>query len=144
MPVSVEREGESVVVRIPVQMKKRLGRKEVIVPEGLSEVPLAVAQEPLVVALARAFYWQELIDTGRYCGIGELAKALGVDRRYVGRILDLACLAPDIVEAIVAGREPSGMSLEKLMKGLPMEWDAQLAMLRQVAFPNLDGKGVLE
>ncbi len=41
------------------------------------------------------------------------------------RILGLACLAPDIVEAIVRGDEPSGLSLEKLTKGFPLAWDEQ-------------------
>lgn len=125
MPVSVEREGESVVVRIPMAIKRRLGRREVIVPEGLGEEPQVQAQEPLVTAIARAFYWQELLETGRYSSITELAAALGVDRRYVSRILNLACLAPDIVEAIVAGREASGMSLEKLMNAIPCLWEEQ-------------------
>ncbi len=82
-------------------------------------------QEPLVTALARAFHWQELIDSGKYSSISDLAEALGLDRSYVGRIMRLALLAPDIVEAIVEGREPSGLSLEKLVCGLPMLWAEQ-------------------
>ena len=50
---------------------------------------------------------------------------LDVDRSYVGRIIRLALLAPDIVEAIVAGREPSGLSLERLVKGMPVVWEEQ-------------------
>jgi hypothetical protein len=123
--VTVERDGDAVVVRIPMLIKKRAGRKEVIVPQGLAGKPEAAAQEPLVTALARAFHWQELLDTGRYATMTDLAKALGVDRRYVGRILLLATLAPDIVEAILAGREPSGLSLEVLAKGIPMSWVEQ-------------------
>jgi hypothetical protein len=133
MPVTVEQDGGAVVVKIPMAIKKRLGRKEVIVPEGLDGAPKPAAQEPLITALARAFWWQELIDTGKYPSIAELAAALGVDRCYARRILSLACLAPDIVEAIVAGREPSGLSLEKLVKSLPMEWDEQSRMLRLCA-----------
>ena len=62
--------------------------------------------QPLVSALARASNWQDLLDNGRYESITELADKLQVDRSYVARILRLALLAPDIVEAIVAGREP--------------------------------------
>jgi hypothetical protein len=54
-----------------------------------------------------------------------LATALGVDRKYVARILSLATLAPDIVEAVLRGEEPSGVSLERLVKGLPMGWEEQ-------------------
>ncbi len=80
-------------------------------------------------ALARAYHWQELLDAGRYASVSELARALDVDRSYVGRILRLALLAPDIVEAIVEGREPSGLSLEKLMKGVPVVWEKQRELL---------------
>lgn len=125
--VTVERDGDSVVIRIPMQIKRRMGRKEIIVPAGLADSqPLKAApQEPLITALARAFHWQDLIDTGKYRTMTELAAALGVDRRYVGRILVLATLAPDIVEAIVAGTEPSGLSLEVLARGVPMLWEEQ-------------------
>ena len=71
-----------------------------------------------MTALARAFHWQELIDSGRFASVTELAEALGVDRSYVGRVMRLALLAPDIVDAIVDGREPSGLSLERLVKGM--------------------------
>ena len=82
-------------------------------------------QEPLITALARAFHWQELVDSGKYSSISDLADALGLDRSYVGRIMRLTLLAPDIVEAIVDGREPSGLSLERLVIGSPMGWAKQ-------------------
>ncbi len=64
---SVERDGDTLVIRVPMKFKKRGGRKEIIVPEGLSgsRPSKSRAQEPLVTALARAFHWQELIDSGR-------------------------------------------------------------------------------
>lgn len=75
------------VIHIPMTLKKQGGRKEIIVPEGLPQSrPRSPAQEPLVVALARTFHWQDLIDGGRYASITELARALDVDRSYVGRI----------------------------------------------------------
>ncbi len=127
---AVEREGETLVIRIPMELKRRSGRKEIIAPDGLpgtrSRPP---AQEPLVTALARAFYWQELIDTGEFGSVTELAEALDVDRSYVGRVMRLALLAPDIVESIVSGREPSGLSLEKLVKGMPKVWAQQRGRL---------------
>ena len=127
MSVTLEHHGDSVVIRIPMDLKRRSGRKEIIVPEGLpgTERPKSPSQEPLVTALARAFHWQELIDSGRYGSITDLAEALGVDRSYVGRVIRLTLLAPDIVEAIVRGDEPSGLSLERLVKKMPMLWEEQ-------------------
>jgi hypothetical protein len=117
-------EGDSVRVEIPMEMKVRRGRKGIIVPDGLpgARESGARAQEPLVTALARAFRWQELIESGRYASISELADDLGVDRSYVARVMKLACLEQRLVEAIVAGEEPSGMSLEGLVKRIPIIW----------------------
>ncbi len=119
---TVRREGETLVIRIPMELKRRGGRKEIIVPEGLpgSRPPKSPTQEPLKTALARAFHWQELIDNGRYASVTQLAGALGMDRSYVGRVVRLALLAPDIVEAIVRAQEPSGVSLERLTKRSPL------------------------
>lgn len=124
---SFERDGDHLIVRVPMKFKKRGGRKEIIVPEGISgsRTSKSPVQEPLVTALARAFHWQELIDSGNYSSITELSKALDIDRSYVGRIMRLALLAPDIVEAIVLGEEPIGLSLEKLTKWLPVIWEEQ-------------------
>jgi len=124
---AVEHDGEGVVIRIPMQLKTRRGRKEVVVPEGLPGARRSKpeAREPLRTALARAFHWQERIESGRFSGVTDLAAALGLDRSYVGRILRLAALAPTVVEAIVEGREPGGMSLERLVKGTPLVWAEQ-------------------
>jgi hypothetical protein len=78
------------------------------------------AEDPLLRSLARAFQWQELIETGRYPTVTALAEAHRVDRSYVRRILTLTTLAPDIVEVILEGREPSWLCLDRLMKGTPM------------------------
>jgi len=110
-----------------MKFKKRGGRKEIIVPEGNRAVDggNSKTQKPLVLALARAFQWQELLETGKYASIASLAKRLKVDRAYVSRILNLTLLAPDIVEAIMNGEEPSGLSLAKLTKPFPVEWQEQ-------------------
>ena len=123
---TVERNGNDLVVRIPMKLKRRSGRKQIIVPDGLAyDEPTAPPQDAIVDALARAHHWQELIDEGRYTSITELAVALKLDRSYVGRILRLALLAPDIIEAILRGIEPSGLSLARLTKELPMLWVEQ-------------------
>ena len=118
---------DGVVVHIPMKFKKRGGRKEIIMPEGnrTFDGGNSKTQKPLVVALARAFQWQELLETGKYASIASLAKRLKVDRAYVSRILNLTLLAPDIVEAIMNGEEPSGLSLAKLTKPFPVLWEEQ-------------------
>jgi hypothetical protein len=127
---SVVRENGAVRIRVPMQLKRRGGRKEVIVPEGPEprRSPVPRARNPLTIAVARALRWHELLDEGTYPSMYALADKLGVDARYVARLLDLALLAPDIIDAILAGREPDGLSLDKLYRA-PMEWEEQRRMI---------------
>ncbi len=76
--------------------------------------------------MARAYKWQDMLDTGEATSIAELAQKHDVDRSYVGRMLRLTSLAPDIVEAILHGEEPSGLSLGALRRGVPLAWEEQL------------------
>jgi len=123
---TVERDGNDLVVRIPMKLKRRSGRKQIIVPDGLADdQPAARPQDALIDALARAHRWQELIDEGRYASTTELAEALKLDRSYVSRILRLTLLAPDIIETILRGDEPSGLSLARLVKEVPLLWADQ-------------------
>jgi ParB-like chromosome segregation protein Spo0J len=122
----IENKSENLLFRIPMQFKKRGGRKEIITPDGIPwNVRKEKAYQPLAVALARAHYWQELLDQGHFASISDLAEALEVDRSYVGRILRLTLIAPEIVEAILRGEEPSGLSLAKLTSELPVFWSDQ-------------------
>ena len=125
------REGDILVVRIPMRMKRHGSRKRIVVPgeEMDGTWPAAAAQEPLVVALARGHHWRDLIESGKYGGVSQLANALGVDRSYVGRMIRLTLFAPDIIETIIRGREPSGLSLARLVREGPVRWDEQRGAL---------------
>jgi hypothetical protein len=131
--LTIHREGDLVIVTIPMTLKKRGGRKEIILPEGMvpedSPAYRARTQSPLVIALARAHRWKGLIESGRFRTAGVLASAMGLDPSYVGRILRLTLLAPDIAQAILEGREPSGLSLERLVRTLPDAWEEQRHVL---------------
>jgi len=115
-------------VSIPVNFYRRNGRMTIQTPEGNDE-PDSDSREPssLLAALARAWRWQEQLESGEYASLAELADAAGVDASYVRRILRLTSLAPQLVEAIVDGREPEELTLRQLTKGIPLSWDEQLA-----------------
>ncbi len=83
----------------------------------------------LVKALARAFRWKRMLEEGRYGSISELAAAEKLDRGYLGRIVSLTLLAPAIVEAILDGRQPEGVTLPVLMEPFPVEWGKQKQFL---------------
>jgi hypothetical protein len=121
----------SITVRVPLTIRRRPGRKTVVMPEDApAAVPTRTRADPaLVKALARAFQYQRLLDEGRYASISEMAAGEEVDRGYLGRILQLTLLAPDIVDALLDGRQPSELGLPALMEPFPPEWDAQRTAL---------------
>ena len=74
---------------------------------------------------SRAHRWQEQLESGHYAGLENLAAGNGMDRTYVGRILRLTSLAPEVVERILDGDEPERISLAKLRTNLPVVWVEQ-------------------
>jgi hypothetical protein len=79
----------------------------------------------MVKAIAQAFRWRELLENGMYPTIGEIAAAEKINETYVGRVLRLTLLAPDIVEAILGGWQPTEMTLAVLMRPLAVAWTEQ-------------------
>lgn len=85
----------------------------------------AVLNNALLTALAKAHLWQDKLESGEFEDLEDIAKSNGVDRSYVGRILQLTSLAPDIVESILAGQAHPNLSLQQLRKGIPVYWGEQ-------------------
>jgi hypothetical protein len=79
----------------------------------------------MVKALARAFRWRRMLDEGGHATIEDLARAKDVNPTCVSRVLRLTLLAPDIVQAILDGRQPAGLQLNDLLDGFALEWDEQ-------------------
>ncbi|MDC0274517.1 hypothetical protein OAK91_07285, partial [Planctomycetaceae bacterium] len=122
----------AIVVRIPVKFYRRNGRQMVLTrSENGQAAPERETNGSLVSALAKAYRWQEQLESGEYAGLEDLAAANGGDRTYVGRILRLTSLSPEIVERILNGDEPEGISLRRLQKGVPVAWTEQAWGLRQ-------------
>lgn len=121
---------QGIQVHVPMTFRKRSGRKEIIVPDGLENAQDNGPDyhEALVIAISRAHRWKKLLDKGKYSSIAEMARALKMNRYCMARMLRLTLLAPDITEAILDGREPEGLSLEQLRKPMPMIWDEQISL----------------
>lgn len=117
---------EVVQIRAPFAIRKRGGRKLVVVPAGTEALPQRPrVDNAMVKALARAFRWRKLLETGVYGTIEELGAAEKINSSYVSRVLRMTLLAPDIVEAILDGSQPHELTLAVLMKPLPHGWTEQ-------------------
>ena len=111
---------ETVTLHVPYRVVRRGGRKEMQMPD--------VAAQPrrtdnsLVKALARAFRWKRMLESGEFTTIAELAEREGIAPSYMTRVLRLTLLAPDIVEAILDGKQGPEVTLARLMEPLPAKW----------------------
>ncbi len=113
---------------IPLQIRKRGVRKVVIRPDGESASPTSRAQfdSPMLVALARAFYWQQLLDDGVVASGTDIAQREGLHHSTVNELLRLTLLGPAIIQAILAGTQPRCMSLIWFQRNpLPPDWFEQ-------------------
>ena len=123
-------DGATLTVWIPMEFKPGGGRKLVVSPDGVPAWtgPRSRVDDTLVKALARAFRWRRLLETGVHGTVDEIARAERINPSYVSRILRLTLLAPDIVEAILDGRQPPALTLARLMKPFPFDWERQCAL----------------
>jgi hypothetical protein len=125
--VETRLDGSTLVVRIPMRFQRRGGRKRIVAPDGREIVPTSKPQPDgtLLKAIVRAWRWQRMLDEGLCTSVSEIGDAENISKSYVSRILRLALLAPDIIEAILAGRTDQAVVLEKLERPLPASWEEQ-------------------
>jgi hypothetical protein len=116
----------ALTIRIPMRLQRPGGRKLIMTPEGAAmPTPKPSRDETLVKALVRAHRWRRRIESGKAKSITDLSEQEGVTDAYVCRLLPLTCLAPDVVEAILDGRQPKGLRLAEMLGNGPMVWNAQ-------------------
>ena len=119
---------QTVTVTVPFAIRKRGGRTLVITPDGVTSAPAPRTRvdSALLKALARGFRWRKLLETGHFATIEEIAEAENINPSYVSRVLRMTLLAPEIVETILAGTQPAGLTRAKVMKPFPMDWQRQV------------------
>jgi site-specific DNA recombinase len=122
-------EPEIVRLSVPVRITSRDNRRIVILPDDNGQPTQAYpVNQTLVQALAKAHTWFEMLERGEAGSILQLADMLNQDRTYVGRMLNLVNLSPEIQTAILKGEEPDGLTLKKLRNDLPVDWQEQKEM----------------
>ncbi|GMG81623.1 hypothetical protein LNKW23_08360 [Paralimibaculum aggregatum] len=111
-------------ILVPFRIVKRSVRMEL--PEGVRHSRRA--DNTLVKALARAFRWKRMLESGEYAIIAEQAEREGIAPSYMTRVLRLTLLAPHIVEAILDGKQGPEVTLGRFLEGFPVEWEDQVAL----------------
>ena len=132
-------DGRTLTIQVPMTFKTRGGRKLMISPDGAPSwaKPRARVDNTVIKALGRAFRWRKLLEASVYVTVEEIAQAEKINTSYVSRILRLTLLAPEIVEAILDGRQPTDMTLAGLMRPFPVVWREQARA--PVQLNSLDG-----
>ena len=116
----------TLTIRIPIRLQRRGGRKLIVTTDGeAAPAPKPRRDDTLIKALVRAHRWRRRIESGQAKSITDLAEQEGVTIAYVCRLLPLTCLAPDIVEAILDGRQPKGLRLVEMLGNGPVAWEEQ-------------------
>ncbi|MCZ6628178.1 MAG: hypothetical protein O7E56_08110, partial [SAR324 cluster bacterium] len=105
---------------------RRIGGETKLVLQGSVGDPLPSQSDPVLLhALAQAHAWSELYRRDPTHPMTYFAKRARVSESYASRILRLAFLAPDIVEAIVTGKQPRSLTLKRLLREIPLSWAEQ-------------------
>ena len=114
---------ETVTLHVPFRIVKRGGRKEMQMPEGVTQQ--RKPDSALIKALARAFRWKRMLESGEFTTIAELAEREGIAPSYMTRVLRLTQLEPAIIEAVLEGRQGGDVTLARLMEPFPLSWSDQ-------------------
>ena len=121
----------TLTVRVPLTLRKRGGRRQVVLPDGGSwGAPRQRFDNTMVKAIARAHRWRRLLESGQFASVTELAEVEKINDSYLARVLRLTLLAPDIIEALLDGRQPSELQLRILLKPFPEDWGRQRVCFR--------------
>ena len=121
--------GETLTITVPFAIRKRGGRKLIELPTGAASVR-QVTDNTMVKALARAFRWKRMSESGEFATVGDLAAKEGIAPSYMTRIMRMTLLAPAVVEAILEGRQGPEVTLAAMMEPFPAGWAEQNAAIR--------------
>ncbi|MCA0872188.1 hypothetical protein LCL97_15215 [Seohaeicola saemankumensis] len=121
---------DTVMLHVPFRLVKRGGRKEMHLPEGAAQPHRT--DNTLVKALARAFRWKRMLESGEFATIAELAEREGIAPSYMTRVMRLTLLAPDIVEAILDGKQGPEATLAQVLEPFSVVWANQPDHFRPV------------
>ncbi|MBF0590064.1 MAG: hypothetical protein HQL53_13160 [Magnetococcales bacterium] len=130
MQATLSSDGQNIIIRIPLSLKRQGGRKKIIPPQGADSAFATpqIQDEALLKALGRGLRWLEMLETGKVASFSELATKEGMDPSYIMRNLRLTLLAPDIIKIILDGTHPKSITLDQFRRPFPNKWSEQRAL----------------
>ncbi len=115
-------------ISIPMKVRKPRGKTQILLPETHRPVEREQRKdypEAIAVAVARGHLFCEMLESGRFSSLREMAAKFGIGEAYMARLVRMASLAPDIVADILDGNEPREFSLNMLIGVVPDDWEQQ-------------------
>jgi hypothetical protein len=129
MKTELGKDGSTIIVTIPMNLRKRGGRKRIMSPAGMESLPVMQRDHSLAKLVGKAHRWMKELESGKTPTVRILAEREKLDESYVAKVLRLTLLAPDIVKIILDGTQPDSMTWKKLSSPFPVEWADQRKML---------------
>lgn len=129
-PPKLSRDRRTMVVSIPISMRRYGGRREVVIPANAApwSPPPARVDNTIVKALARAHRWRAMLESNLFETVRDLSRAEKINEAYLCRVLRLTLLSPRITEAALSGQLPDSVDLAKLLRPFPLDWEDQEAL----------------
>lgn len=130
---STDKDGK-ITVTVPIRMVRK-GKTHILCAANASTpFELPEVRSNIVKALVTAFRWKALLDSGEASSMKDIANKERLGDNYVSRLLKLTLLAPDIIEAILNGKQPKTLNLIDMLTFMPLDWSEQR---RKFGFPDL-------
>ena len=130
-------DGTQRVTMVPLTIRRKQNRKLLTPPSGSSSNVMSGGMDiPMIKTLGKAFYWQRLLDEGKYATATDLARAFKLEPGWVAEVLRMANLAPEIIEAILDGSQPRHLNLQTIRgrrESIPRDWEEQKRLLALIS-----------
>ena len=117
---------DTIRVFIPLTLRRRNGRPRIVPPEPAPHFQSRSQDPHILRALGRAWAWRRRLESGQATTINDIAKAEGVSDRFIGRMLRLTYLSPEVLERLLIHRQPPSVSINELGKATYLPWTKQI------------------
>ena len=128
MKTELSKDGSTIIVTIPMNLRKMGGRKRIMTPAGMESTPAMQRDYSLAKLVGKAHRWMKELESGKAPTVRVLAEREKLDESYVSKVLRLTLLAPDIVKIILDGDQPDSMTWKMLSSPFPVEWEEQKSL----------------